>query len=128
MTEAGAFTEGRSGSGFLAISDPEGDYSSAIEPVIGGDAQGAAAAALIEALRRAGRPGEEPDLVWLTATPDQEEQVIDRAAMSCSTPPTTRWGAAGMPLPALTTSYSRTPTPSRRQARCRCFPTSEKAM
>ena len=228
MTEAGAFTEGRSGSGFLAISDPEGDYSSAIEPVIGGDAQGAAAAALIEALRRAGRPGEEPDLVWLTATPDQEEQIIeglqgviglgvpicgetaadndvagnwlvfnldgghseavavtvmfpsvplgyafhsgyqpkqtkgvatradgrsileidgkpgaavyndwtdgvvgqaiDRAAMSCSTPPTTRWGAAGMPLPALTTSYSRTPTPSRRQARCRCFPTSEKAM
>ena len=77
MTEAGAFTEGRSGSGFLAISDPEGDYGSAIAPVIGGAAQGAAAAALIEALRRAGRPGEAPDLVWLTAAPGQEEQVIE---------------------------------------------------
>jgi len=50
MTEAGTFTEGSGGSGFLAISDPEGDYGSAIAPVLEGDAQGAAATALIEAL------------------------------------------------------------------------------
>ena len=55
MTEAGTFTEGSSGSGFLAISDPDGDYGSAIAP-IRGDAQAAAATALIE-LRRAGRGG-----------------------------------------------------------------------
>ena len=77
MTEAGTFTEGSGGSGFLAISDPEGDYGSAIAPILAGDAQAAAATALIEALRRAGRPGEAPDLVWLTATPGQEEQVIE---------------------------------------------------
>ena len=77
MTEAGAFTEGSSGSGFLAISDPEGDYGSAIAPAIDGDAQGVAASALIEAPRRAGQPREAPDLVCLTTTPGQEEQVIE---------------------------------------------------
>ena len=55
MTGAGTFTEGSGGSGFLAISAPEGDYGSAIAPILAGDAQAAAATALIEALRRAGR-------------------------------------------------------------------------
>ena len=77
MTEAGAFTRADSSSGFLAISEPGGDYGSAIAPVVGGDAGAAAASALIEALSRAGRPGKAPDLVWLTATPGQEEQVIE---------------------------------------------------
>lgn len=77
MTQTGSFTEGESNCGFLAISDPDGDYGSAIAQLVDGNAAGAAAEALVEALERAGRPGESPELVWLTATPGQEEDVIE---------------------------------------------------
>lgn len=61
--------------GALAIWDPTGSYGTASAP-LAGDAREAAARAVRRALKRAGRPGEAPDLVWLTMAPGQEEAAI----------------------------------------------------
>jgi hypothetical protein len=61
--------------GALAIWDPAGSYGTASAP-LEGDARAAAARAVRCALKRAGRSGEAPDLVWLTMAPGQEEAAI----------------------------------------------------
>lgn len=64
-----------SGSGAFAIWDPDGSYGTASAP-LGQDPQAAARAVVLAALARAGRPGELPDMVWVTASPGREEAVL----------------------------------------------------
>lgn len=66
---------GGTGIGCLAIWDPDGDFGSAVA-ALSEDAAAAAARATRAALERAGRPGEAPDVVWVTAAPGREEAVI----------------------------------------------------
>ena len=66
---------GGAGIGALAIWDDEGSFGTASAD-LGDDAEAAARAAAQAALIAAGRPGEMPDLVWLTVAPGREEQVL----------------------------------------------------
>ena len=63
------------GAGAFAIWDADGDYGSALRP-LGEDARAAAAAATEAALLAADRPGEAPDVIWLSSSPGQEEAVL----------------------------------------------------
>lgn len=75
MTQHGvAFGKGDA-MGAFAVWDPEGAYGTAMS-TIGADPVADAAATIRKALARAGRPGEAPDLVWLTATPGEEEAIL----------------------------------------------------
>jgi hypothetical protein len=79
MTERGFFADGL---GVLCVADDKGSFG------VGGSAAGssdestraAATNALLEALARAGRSGEVPDLIWLTAPPGREELVLQGIA------------------------------------------------
>lgn len=62
--------------GAFAIWDAAGAYGTAMVP-FGDSARAAAAEATRVALARAGRAGEAPDLVWLTASPGEEEAILD---------------------------------------------------
>ena len=75
MTAAGFHSDDGCGVGVLAIHDPEGDYGTAMAP-LGEDPAAAASTAVIEALTNAGRPGEQPMLIWLSAVPGSEEAVL----------------------------------------------------
>ena len=66
---------GGAGIGALAIWDADGSFGTASAD-LGDDAAAAAATAAEAALMAAGRPGEMPDLVWLTVAPGREEQVL----------------------------------------------------
>ncbi|WP_158968150.1 FIST signal transduction protein [Chachezhania sediminis] len=59
----------------FVIRDPEGDYGTGCQD-LGDDPRQAAVRATLSALAGAGRSGEVPDVVWLTATPGTEEQLI----------------------------------------------------
>jgi len=59
----------------FVIEDPEGSYGSAAY-CFDGDPKRAASDAVSEALTRADRIGEDPDLVWVSATPGVEEEVL----------------------------------------------------
>lgn len=74
MGPEGADTSG-AGLGAFAIWDGDGSYGTGAAD-LGGDAQMAAQTATLAALEAAGRPGEVPELVWLTAAPGREEAVI----------------------------------------------------
>ena len=66
---------GGSGLGVFAIWDADGSYgTSSVD--LGDDAEAAAREAATEALSRAGRPGEIPEMVWLSVAPGREEDVI----------------------------------------------------
>lgn len=65
----------RPGAGLLAIHDPKGAYGVGSSP-IGDDARAAGRVATFLALADAGHPGEQPDLVWLTTAPGDEEAVL----------------------------------------------------
>jgi hypothetical protein len=67
---------GEAAMGAFAIWDAEGDYGTASEK-IASEPRAAAARATRTALRRAGRAGEAPDLVWLTSAPGHEEAVLE---------------------------------------------------
>lgn len=73
MSQNGPRTSG--GAGAFAIWDAEGDYGTALRP-LGSDPSAAARAATEAALLAADRPGEAPDIVWLSVSPGQEEAVI----------------------------------------------------
>ncbi|WP_291069501.1 FIST N-terminal domain-containing protein [Hyphomonas sp.] len=60
----------------LAVWDPDGAYGSSAR-ACGDNPKLAARQALLSALEQAGRPGEVPDLVWLTAAPGQEELAVE---------------------------------------------------
>lgn len=66
---------GGAGIGAFAIWDADGSYGTASAD-LGEDAHEAARRAALAALERAGRPGEMPDMVWLTVAPGREEQVL----------------------------------------------------
>ena len=76
MTNEGPFVEGSAGAGILCISDPMGAYGSAVVSMEGETVEEAARHALQKALAQAGRPGETPELIWLSSTPGMEERVI----------------------------------------------------
>jgi hypothetical protein len=75
MTAQGPVIDDGAGMGALAIWDPDGAYGTALAPAAD-DPRQAARAAVRSALIRAGRPGEAPDLVWLTSPPGHEELVM----------------------------------------------------
>lgn len=66
---------GGSGLGVFAVWDADGSYgTSSVD--LGDDAEAAAREAANDALSRAGRPGEIPEMVWLSVAPGREEDVI----------------------------------------------------
>ncbi|MEO0819357.1 MAG: FIST N-terminal domain-containing protein [Pseudomonadota bacterium] len=67
--------EGGMGIGCFALWDEEGAFGTGLAP-LGDDPRGAARTAVARALEAAGRPGEAPELVWLTAAPGAEEALI----------------------------------------------------
>lgn len=75
MTDAGDLTHDGAGIALFAISDPEGDYGTGFQTITE-NARAAAQAATKAALFAADRVGEIPDVVWVTATPGQEEDVL----------------------------------------------------
>lgn len=75
MTQTGQQTAGAPGLGGFILHDPEGDYGTAMEPLAQAP-EHAAARATRRALHLAGRQGELPDLIWLSATPGHEEQIL----------------------------------------------------
>lgn len=75
MTQESVNIASGAGLGALAIWDPEGSFGTASTD-LGIDAVDAARKATHAALAAAGRPGEIPDLVWLTVAPGREEQVL----------------------------------------------------
>lgn len=76
MTEEGFHSQEGRGLGMLGIWDPEGAYGVGAAPVEGRPRQ-AAAIAVQRALEHAGRSGELPSLLWLTATPGWEEELLE---------------------------------------------------
>ena len=76
MTTEGAFVEGGVGVGILGISDPAGAYGTAVVSMDEESVEDAVRRALHKALAQAGRPGETPELIWLSSTPGMEERVI----------------------------------------------------
>lgn len=77
MTQDGFHTDDGVGLGLLGIVDDEvcGAIGVGIEPT-GTDPHAAAGSAVRRAVESAGRPGEVPSLVWLSASPGAEETVI----------------------------------------------------
>ena len=63
------------GAGLFAIWEDEGDFGSAARP-LDDDPRARGHEAALAALEMADRPGEIPDLVWLSVTPGQEEHVL----------------------------------------------------
>lgn len=74
MGPAGPHLSG-AGIGALAIWDADGSFGTASAD-LANDAKGAAEKAALAALIAAGRPGEMPDMVWLTVAPGREEEVL----------------------------------------------------
>lgn len=87
MTDGGLSIDTGDAVGGFAIWDRAGSYGTASSD-LGADAAAAAHAATEAALRAAGRTGESPDLVWLSAAPGREEQVLAgvRAVVGAETP------------------------------------------
>ena len=75
MTDAGDLTQDGAGVAVFAIDDPDGDYGTGYHAITD-DARNAARIATQNALVAADRSGEIPDVVWVTATPGQEEDVL----------------------------------------------------
>lgn len=77
MTEEGLFEpQGNEGVlGLWGICDAEGSFGSAVSTL--DDPVRSAQEALTAAMMQTDRVGEAPAMIWLTATPGQEEQVID---------------------------------------------------
>ena len=73
MSQAGVHADGSLG--LFGVRDPDGGYGTGIAS-LGADPSAAAAEALQRAIDAAGRQGEVPALVWLTASPGHEERCI----------------------------------------------------
>lgn len=84
MGPDGPWLEGGRGAGVLAVWDRDGDYGVGAT-ALGDDARAAGRRAAIAATMDAGRPGEAPDLVWLTASPGREEAVLEGIAQVVGT-------------------------------------------
>lgn len=75
MTEQGVVAQDQRGLGLLALSDPRGAYG-VHGGELGPDPGYDAGQVVLAAIANAGRPGEMPDLVRISATPGCEEAVI----------------------------------------------------
>ncbi|MGB1214363.1 MAG: FIST signal transduction protein [Pikeienuella sp.] len=75
MTHNGAFIENGQGLGIAAFEDEDGDFGVGLEDM-GDNPRAAASRATEKALIAAGRAGEAPELIWLTAAPGSEEAVL----------------------------------------------------
>ena len=75
MTQDGMAAEDGAGLGVFAIFDPDGDYGTGMAPAEG-DPRAAARRAVVAALDAADRVSETPDLVWISASPGAEEEVL----------------------------------------------------
>ena len=75
MTEEGFCSEDGVGLGLWGIRDDDGGFGVGIASM-GDDPKGAAVRATRDALEQADRVGELPELIWLTAAPGFEEDVI----------------------------------------------------
>lgn len=75
MANGGMSGRAGDGIGYFALWDTDGAYGTACAG-LDGDATAAASQATKRALDRAGRPGEAPHLIWVSASPGQEEAVI----------------------------------------------------
>ncbi len=67
------------GLSLIAFADDRGDFGIALSNQEDNPAR-AASTAVIQAINDANRPGELPDLIWLSAAPGQEEEVLDGIA------------------------------------------------
>lgn len=76
FTEHGLTMGPEPGMCVLGIADADGDYGSAARS-LGEDPRDAARTVVREALRRADRIGETPDLVWMSCAPGSEEFVLE---------------------------------------------------
>lgn len=87
MTQDGVNIDSGAGIGALAIWDATGSFGTGSAD-LGHNAAEAAQRATVAALAAAGRPGEIPDLVWLTVAPGREEQALQgiHAAIGPDTP------------------------------------------
>ena len=75
MTEEGFHSEDNRALGMWGMVDPAASVGMGMAP-LKGDPHAAAVQALQQALARAGRPGESPDLVWISSSPGSEEQIL----------------------------------------------------
>ena len=75
MTQAGYHSADGRGLGLLGIVDEDGSYGVGVAD-LGDDPKAAAELAASRALEHAEEPGAIPDMVWITAAPGAEEQVI----------------------------------------------------
>lgn len=75
MTEEGFHGQDGRALGLWGLRDPDGSFGVGISE-LHGDAGQAAVLAVELALAQAGRPGEAPDLVWVSAAPGYEEAVL----------------------------------------------------
>ncbi len=79
MNERGLHTDAGKGMSIIAFTDLAGDYGVGL-CLQGDDPAGAGARAVRQAIDRAGRAGELPELVWLSAAPGREEAVLQGIA------------------------------------------------
>ncbi len=79
MSGAGFHPSARRAVGAFAIHDPDGAYGTGAAP-LAQDPRAAGRLAVERALAAAGRVGEAPDIVWLTAAPGSEEAVLSGIA------------------------------------------------
>jgi len=73
MSQNGPFIN--DGIGAFAIWDTEGDFGTSLR-ALGNDSRAAAREATVAALQAAERPGEAPDIVWLSCSPGSEEEIL----------------------------------------------------
>ena len=73
MSQEGPFID--DGLGAFAIWDGDGDYGTGLHP-LGDDSRDAARRATQDALFAADRPGEAPDIIWLSCSPGSEEAIL----------------------------------------------------
>ena len=75
MSKTEMYAAGGAGAGVFAIWDETGDFGSSVKP-LADNARAAARQAATEALERADRTGEAPDVIWLSSSPGAEEDVL----------------------------------------------------
>ena len=86
MTERGVANDEGRGIAAFGIVDPDGDYGIGEATLAAAESPEAAAGqALDAALNDAGRPGEVPNLIWVSAPPGSEESVINGLEVSLGT-------------------------------------------
>ncbi len=75
MSHSGHSVQKQGGGAAFLIYDDDGDYGSACAP-LGENPRAAAQSVTSSALEKASRPGEVPDLIWLSTSPGSEESVL----------------------------------------------------